>query len=283
MCVGQLRRCDIEADRRRRHGQLPEPRAVEGAQILFLNWRDCGNPEAGGSEITWKPSQGRWLPGVTGSRSTRRAFPGCRKAEWVDGVRIIRSGTKLSVYAHALRALRSGDLGTPDVIVDVQNGIPFASPLAAKAPTVVLVHHVHREQWPVVYGPVRSRIGWFIESHLAPRVYRKSRYVAVSRATRDELVGLGVGGERIDIVHNGVQPRATEARGRSSHPRILVLGRMVPHKRVEHVLLAASRLQDEVRGLSVSVVGDGWWRAQIEELARGLGVLSPGRVPRLRR
>ena len=245
---------------------------MDGAQILFLNWRDCRNPEAGGSEIYVETIARALAAG--GNRVTIHAasFPGCRKVEWVDGVRIIRSGTKLSVYAHALRALRSGDLGTPDVIVDVQNGIPFASPLAARAPTVVLVHHVHREQWPVVYGPVRSRIGWFIESHLAPRVYRKSRYVAVSRATRDELVGLGVGGERIDIVHNGVQPRATAARGRSSHPRILVLGRMVPHKRVEHVLLAASRLQDEVRGLSVSVVGDGWWRAQIEELARGLGV-----------
>ena len=200
------------------------------------------------------------------------SFPGCQPAEWVDGVRIVRSGTKLSVYANALRALRSGALGTPDVVIDVQNGIPFASPLAARAPTVVLVHHVHREQWPVVYGPIRSRIGWFIESRLAPRVYRHSRYVAVSRATCDELVGLGVARDRIDIVHNGVQPTTMRAGGRSGNPRILVLGRLVPHKRVEHVLRAASQLKDEVRGLRVSVVGDGWWRTQVEELARELEV-----------
>ena len=33
----------------------------------------------------------------------------------------------------------------------------------------VLVHHIHREQWPVVYDPLRARVGWFIESVAAPR------------------------------------------------------------------------------------------------------------------
>ena len=65
-------------------------------------------------------------------------------------------------------------VGPFDVVVDVQNGIPFASTWAGRTPVVVLVHHVHREQWPVVYGPVRSRIGWWLESRLAPRVYRGS-------------------------------------------------------------------------------------------------------------
>ena len=79
----------------------------------------------------------------------------------MSGVRVLRGGSKLSVYPQALRRLRAGELGNPEVVIDVQNGIPFGSPLVAHAPTVVLVHHVHREQWPVVYGPVRSRIGWW--------------------------------------------------------------------------------------------------------------------------
>jgi hypothetical protein len=78
-------------------------------------------------------------------------------------------------------------------VVDVQNGVPFLSPLVRRrTPVVNLVHHVHREQWGVVFGPTVARAGWFLESKVAPRVYGRSRYVAVSESTRDELGGLGV-------------------------------------------------------------------------------------------
>lgn len=243
-----------------------------GAHILFLNWRDCRNPEAGGSEIYVETVARALAAGGNSVTIHSAAFAGCVPVEMVHGVRIVRSGTKLSVYVNALRALRRGDLGQPDVIVDVQNGIPFASPLAGVAPTVVLVHHVHREQWPVVYGPVRSRIGWFVESRIAPRVYHHSQYVAVSDATRNELVGLGIDRGRIEVVHNGVQPRIRRIGHRASRPRVLVLGRLVPHKRVEHVLRAAAVLRNEALGLQVSIVGDGWWREHVEQAARHLGV-----------
>ena len=93
-----------------------------------------------------------------------------------------------------MRALRRGDLGRFDVVVDVQNGLPFFTRLVTRKPVVVLVHHVHREQWPVVYPGLTGRVGWFIERRLAPRLYRRCQYVAVSRATRAELQCLGVDG-----------------------------------------------------------------------------------------
>ena len=70
-----------------------------------------------------------------------------------------------------------------DVIVDVQNGLPFWTPLLGK-PVVNVTHHVHREQWGQVFGPRRAGVGWWLESRLAPRVYRHSRYFAVSDAVR---------------------------------------------------------------------------------------------------
>ncbi len=62
----------------------------------------------------------------------------------------------------------------------------------ARSPVVNLVHHVHREQWPVVFGPRTARFGWWLESQLAPRVYGRTSYVAVSDSTMRELVDLGV-------------------------------------------------------------------------------------------
>ena len=61
-----------------------------------------------------------------------------------------------------------------DVVVDVQNGVPFLSPLVTGRPVVNLVHHVHREQWPVVFGPLVARLGWWVGARLAPAIYRRS-------------------------------------------------------------------------------------------------------------
>lgn len=244
-------------------------------RIAFLNWRDTSNPEGGGSEV-YIEQIARRLAGhghqVTLVCAQHR---GAAPVEWRDGVRIVRRGSKLSVYSEARKLLRQGSLGPIDVVVDTQNGIPFLAPWATTAPVVVLVHHIHREQWPVVYDPLRARIGWWVESRVAPFVYRDCRYVAVSTATRDELQKLGVAGERISVIRNGataVDFDGDTAAGRDPQPRILVLGRLVPHKRVEHVLRAAARLRSTYPGLSVAVVGDGWWAEALREQARQLAV-----------
>ena len=78
----------------------------------------------------------------------------------VDGYRIVRSGGRVGVYPSSLMALHRDALRTGrfDVItIDTQNGVPFWSPLVSRTPVISLVHHVHREQWPVVFGPVMSR------------------------------------------------------------------------------------------------------------------------------
>ena len=240
-------------------------------RVLFCNWRDTRNPEGGGSEV-YVENVATALA-VAGHDVTIlcAAHENAPAEELVDGVRFVHRGSKLGVYPQALWTQLRRGLGRFDVVVDVQNGIPFASTLAGRTPVVVLVHHVHREQWPVVYGPVRSRIGWWLESRAAPRLYRGSRYVAVSRATRDELVDLGVERAAISVIHNGVQ-RPVRDPDPDDAPRILVLGRLVPHKRVEHVLEAAAVLLRRHPGLRVSVVGDGWWADELVTAADRLGV-----------
>jgi glycosyltransferase involved in cell wall biosynthesis len=191
--------------------------------------------------------------------------------EVVDGIRFVRRGTKLSVYLQGMRALRRGDLGDPDVVVDVQNGLPFFSRLVTRKPVVVLVHHVHREQWPVVYPGLTGRIGWFIERRVAPLLYRRSQYVAVSRATRSELRELGVRGPRVAVVHNGTDPVLPVAGGKSETPLVAVVGRLVPHKQVEHAIDVVLALREAHPGLRLHVVGGGWWEARLHDYARTRG------------
>lgn len=245
---------------------------LEPVHIVILNWRDTANPEGGGSEVYVEQVARRWT--TFGHRVTLvcAAHAGAPEVEERDGLRIIRRGTKLTVYSKARALLRSGDLGPVDVVVDTQNGIPFFARWASKTPVVVLVHHVHREQWPVVYDPVRARIGWFVESVVAPRAFRDCRYVAVSEATRAELISHGVAADAITVVHNGTDPLPETELSPDPAPRILVLGRLVPHKRVEHVLHAAAALRERHPGLTVAIVGDGWWAEELKDAARRAGV-----------
>lgn len=238
-----------------------------GRHVAFLSWRDTRNPEGGGAErYLEKMAAGLVARGATVTVFCA-AHPAAPPEETIDGIRFVRRGTKLSVYAQGLKALRGGRLGHPDLVVDVQNGVPFFARLATRAPVVVLVHHVHREQWPVVYPGGPGRVGWWLESRLAPRVYRRSQYVAVSRATRDELRDLGIRGPRIAVVHNGTDPPEQMSVARSPTPMVAVVGRLVPHKQVEHAIDAVLAIRPTLPDVRLHVVGSGWWESELHAYA----------------
>jgi glycosyltransferase involved in cell wall biosynthesis len=251
--------------------------------VLFLNWRDTTHPEGGGSEVFLERVAGELV--TRGFRATLlcQAHGGAPAEETTaDGVRILRRGGRHTVYLFAALIYLAGALGfgplagrrggRPDLIVDVCNGMPFLSRLYARRPVVALVHHVHREQWPVVFGPRVARIGWWIESRLAVRVYRDCRYVTVSESTRGELVGLGVDRDRITVVHNGTPEVLGRSVPRTPHPSLVVLGRLVPHKRVELALRATALLATELPDLELVVAGHGWWDEPLRRLAADLAI-----------
>jgi glycosyltransferase involved in cell wall biosynthesis len=250
---------------------VPDLPELVGKHVVFLSWRDTRNPEGGGAERYLE----KMAAGLVARGCTVTIFCAAHAAappeEVVDGIRFVRRGSKLSVYLAGMRALRRGHLGRPDVVVDVQNGLPFFSRLVTCAPVVVLVHHVHREQWPVVYPGLSGRVGWWIERRFAPRLFRRCQYVAVSRATRAELRQLGVRGPRIAVVHNGTDPFVAVDPGLSPTPLVAVVGRLVPHKQVEHAVDAVLALRADLPDLKLAVVGGGWWDAELREHVAAVG------------
>ncbi|WP_440714101.1 glycosyltransferase family 4 protein [Gordonia sp. FQ] len=270
--------------------------SVPTVEVLLLCWRDTDHPQGGGSE--------RYLERV-GAELARRGlrvtlltarYPGSARREYRDGVQVIRAGGRLTVYPRTFATLVAARVGRgrlrgrrPDVVVDTQNGVPFFAALTGLAPTVLLVHHCHREQWPVA-GPVLARIGWWIESWLSPRVHRNTRYVTVSGPSAAELVTLGVAAENIAVVRNGLDPlpggvdaasrwssgvettRPDEHAFPNPEPRLVVLSRLVPHKQVEHALAAVAGLRDRGIVVHLDVVGGGWWAQALTEEAARLGI-----------
>lgn len=235
--------------------------------IVFFSWRDTRNPEGGGAELyLHKMATGMIERGARVTIFTA-AYEDAAADEVRDQIRYVRRGSKMSVYLQGLLCLIRGVFGHYDLIVDVQNGLPFFTRLFARKPVLVLVHHVHKEQWPIVYPGLVGRVGWWIEKHVAPRLYRDCQYVAVSEATREELITLGVGPDRISVVHNGTDPVIPSDIAKTPNPSICVVGRLVPHKQVEHAIDIAMNLHEQYPDLVLRVVGDGWYAPQLHHHA----------------
>jgi glycosyltransferase involved in cell wall biosynthesis len=244
-------------------------------RVLLLNWRDSGHPEGGGAEnVIERIAAGLQERGHAVEVHCAH-YPGAAVDEVVDGVRFVRRGGRFSVYLRTALTLLRRRHGW-DVVVDVQNGVPFWAPLFTRAPVVNLTHHLHREQWQVIFGRALGRVGWWLESALAPKVYRRCRYVTVSEATRSDLARIGVAPERVGVVYSGIDapvlPLDAHSWPRSAAPCLVVLGRLVPHKRVEVALAALALLRRRWPELTLTVVGQGYWQPALRAEAERLGV-----------
>ncbi len=244
-------------------------------RVLYLSWRDRDNPEAGGAEVfTERTSEVMTELGAEVTLFTSR-FPGAAPTDQHGKVKVVRRGGRFGCYLAGLAHLVT-HRDDYDVVFDVQNGVPFWSPLVAKVPVVNITHHVHRDQWPVIFGPRVARIGWFLESKVAPRVYRGGRYITVSGATRDDLSDLGVDAADVDLVYSGNDlPEnydSYEFVPRTPEPSMVVVCRLVPHKQVELAIDIVAELSQEFPQLTLDVVGAGYWREALEAHAAERGV-----------
>lgn len=239
--------------------------------LVVLSWRDLTNPDSGGAEVFLAEACAGLVERGWRVTQLSAAFPGAPRESELRGVRVLRRGGRLTVFAHALWLQLLGRFGEHDVVLDVQNGVPFLSPLVARRPVAVLVHHVHREEWRILFGSLPGRVGWWLESRLAVRVYSHRPYVTVSEHTRTELAGLGVSADRIAVVHNGAHAPVVAGEP-SATPLVCFLGRLVPHKRVEYAIEAVAKLRTELPDLGLAVVGAGDWAGELHRVAADLGV-----------
>ncbi|MDY6049189.1 MAG: glycosyltransferase family 4 protein [Corynebacterium sp.] len=231
-------------------------------KILLLCWRDTGHPLGGGAE-RYLQRVGEYLAAhgheVTYFSARGPEQPSC---DTIGGVKHLRRGGKFSVYLHGLWHTLTHRY---DRIVDTHNGIPFFARLTHPSRTVLLIHHCHREQWPIA-GRFIGRLGWFLESHVSPLVYRGSPQVTVSEPSKRELEEIGF---RItDIIYNGVdRPRNTHRPHPDGRTHIVTLSRLTPHKQVEHAIDCVAALAASHPDLVLDIIGSGWWDDHIRSHA----------------
>lgn len=238
-------------------------------RIAFMSWRDLANEQAGGSEVfvdrlaVELQQLGHQVIHLCGGPVGRRSYP------------VVDMGGTFTQYLRAplvhRRTARDWDL-----LVDVENGLPYFSPLWRRKPVLAFVHHVHRDQWDHRFPAPLAAMGRFTESKVMPAAYRRVPFATASSSSAAALQAIGIERDRIHLVNYGVDPPLGEPAARASQPLFVCLGRLVPHKRVDLLLRAWAAVHPVVGGELV-VVGDGPSRASLAAAAPE-GVRFAGRV-----
>ena len=243
-----------EARRLPQLARHPQPRGRRRRALPREDRRGAGRARRPGHHLLRRPRRG------PARRDRRRRSASCAAAP------------RCRVYLEGMLALRRGDLGRRRTSSSTcRTGCRSSPALVTRKPVVVLVHHVHREQWPVVYPGLTGRVGWWIERRLAPRLYRRCQYVAVSRATRGELRRpRRRRGPRIAVVHNGTDPVVPVDGGKARAPRWSRGRPAGPAQagRARH-RRRRSRCATTHPDLRLHVVGGGWWEDELHEYAAG--------------
>lgn len=251
-----------------------EPALSDSARrILMFNWRDTRHAWAGGAEVYVHEIARRWASDghqVTLFCGNDAHSP---RNETIDGVRIIRRGGAYTVYVWAFLYYIKRLRGKFDVIVDSENGIPFFSPLYARIPVVLLIHHVHQEVFREHLPFPLSTIARFMEGRIMPKVYKNSIVITVSESSKNDIIRHHIAdASRVEIVNPGIETTKFYVSRKTSHPSFLYLGRLKPYKNVDVIIRAFAQIMRSYPAASLSIVGEGEMLDPLRALSTSLKV-----------
>lgn len=240
-------------------------------RLHVLAWRDLDDPDAGGSEIHADECERRWADAGLDIVHRTSAAVGEPATDVRHGYRVIRRGSRYSVFPRTALSELTGRMGRYDALVEVMNGVPFFSPLWCRRPRILFLHHVHGPMWDQILPGPLAAFGRALESKVAPPLYRRGLTATPSEATREELLELGFRPDRVTAIPNGTDPRFSPGGAKTAHPSIVAVARLAPVKRFGLLLDAAAAARRNVPDLTLTIAGDGPEREALDEQVARLG------------
>ena len=235
-------------------------------RIHVLGWRDFADRDAGGSERHAHEFMTRFA--AAGLQVTHRTSSavGLDAIEERSGYRVVRRGSRYSVFPRAVASELSHRMGGFDALIEIWNAVPFMSPVWCRKPRIGFLHHVHGPMWGQILPDPLAKLGAIMEARLAPPFYRRTTMLTPSDATRDELLALGFRANKVTAVPNGVEPFFRPGGERSLHPLVIAVGRLAPVKRFDRMIEAAVVAHERVPSMRLAIVGEGPELARLEAI-----------------
>jgi len=237
-------------------------------RILWFNWRDIKNPEAGGAEVYTHEIARRLVKKGHSVTLFTAKFKGCKSTESVDGVEIVRDGGKYSVYKKAKRFY--SEFGHEfDVIVDEINTRPFLTPKFVNGKIIALIHQLAREFWFYETKFPINIVGYYLLEHRWLKNYVEIPTITVSNSTKEDLEKMGF--RRVFVVNNGLNVEPVESvPEKAENPTVVFVGRMKKAKKPQDVVKAFKIIREEVRDAELWMIGDGYLRKKLESNCRNV-------------
>jgi glycosyltransferase involved in cell wall biosynthesis len=239
-------------------------------RLLLVNWQCRENPLAGGAEIHLHEIYGRLA--ARGHQVTLLCggWPGCAPTACLDGIEVVRVGTRYTFPFLARAAFRRDFARQPfDLLIEDVNKIPLATTTWGGPPVVALVPHLFGgTAFQELAAPLAAAV-WLAERPLG-RVYRDTPFQAISMSTADDLTSRGIPRESVQVIYPGIDTAGyTPAAGtRASEPVFAYLGRLKRYKGVHLVVRAFAALAHPTATLEIAGAGD--YRPALERLAASL-------------
>ena len=239
-------------------------------RLLVVNWQDRENPLAGGAEIHLHEIFGRLA--AQGNQLTLLCggWPGCPPRATLDGMEVIRVGTR-HTFPFLARAFFRRELASRrfDLLVEDINKVPLYTTRWGGPPVVALVPHLFGgTAFQELSAPLAAAV-WLTERPLG-RMYRGVPFEAISVSTASDLSARGIPSTAIEVIYPGIDtvsytPCASE---RASSPVFAYLGRLKRYKGVDAVINAFAAMGDRSARLEIAGAGD--HRPALERLAASL-------------
>ncbi len=234
-------------------------------RILWFNWRDIKNLDSGGAEVFTHETMRRLITKGHDVTLFTAEFPGCLPAETIDGVKVIRSGSKYKVYSKAVEYYRNHK-GEYDLVIDEINTRPFLTPKFIKSrPIIALFHQMAREFWFYETPFPLNYIGYYYLEKKWLSNYRNIPTITVSNSSKKDLEELDF--QRIFVVPEGLNVKPlSEVPQKEKEPTVIFTGRMKKAKLPHHAVQAFSIIKKEIPEAKMWVVGDGYMLDKLKQM-----------------
>jgi len=233
-------------------------------RVHVLAWRDLDDRDAGGSEVHADEFMRRWADAGLDITHRTSAAVGLPSTARRNGYRVVRRGSRYSVFPRAVASEWVHRMGRYDALVEVWNGVPWMSPVWCRKPHITFLHHVHGPMWDQLLPRPLAGVGRALEARLAPPFYRRTTTLTPSEATRQDLLGLGFRPDRVVAVNNGVDRQFQPGGVRSPSPLVVCVARLAPVKRQDEMIEAAVVARRRVPDLHLMIIGEGPMRPGLE-------------------
>ena len=239
-------------------------------KILIFNWRDLRHSWAGGGEIYIFEQAKRWVKmghevTVFCGQDVEKDLP---SFEAINGIKIYRKGGRYSLYIWAIWYYFTRFKGKADIVIDVENGIPFFTPLFCRIPKICFVYHVHGKQFFYELPFLLNYLGYLIERFIFPLIYINMPVVVISQTTKKELERIGFNGRKISIVYSGINEQNPQKTLKTKflNPTLLYLGRIKRYKRVDLLVKIFPKIIKKVPNARLIIAGWGTEASNIANL-----------------